>query len=46
MGDLKLSDKLLRKRVFRQDILDLHLRDFMIGQTTPYLNLYKNTLNL
>ena len=42
MGDLKLSDNVLSKRVFKQQILDLHLKDFMIGQTTPYLNKFKN----
>ena len=41
-----LSDNVLRKRVFRQHILDLHLKDFMIGQTTPYLNKFKNTLDI
>ena len=39
---MKLSDNVLKKRVFRQHILDLHLKDFMIGQTTPYLNKFKN----
>ena len=38
-----LSDNVLKKRVFKQQILDLHLKDFMIGQTTPYLNKFKNT---
>ena len=46
MGDLKLSDNVLSKRVFKQQILDLHLKDFMIGQTTPYLNRFKNTLDI
>ena len=46
MGDLKLSDNVLSKRVFKQQILDLHLKDFMIGQTTPYLNKLKNTLDV
>ena len=40
---LKLSEGVLNKRVFKQQILDLHLREFMIGQTTPYLNKFKNT---
>ena len=42
----KLSDGVLKKRVFKQQILDLHLKDFMIGQTTPYLNEFKNTLDI
>ena len=46
MGNLKLSDNVLSKRVFKQQILDLHLKDFMIGQTTPYLNKFKNTLDI
>jgi len=43
---LELNDAVLRKRVFKQKILDLHLKDFMIGQTTPYLNQFKNTLDI
>ena len=43
---LKLSEGVLNKRVFKQQILDLHLREFMIGQTTPYLNKFKNTLDI
>ena len=43
---MKLSDNVLKKRVFKQQILDLHLKDFMIGQTTPYLNRFKNTLDI
>ena len=43
---MKLSDSVLRKRVFKQHILDLHLKDFMLGQTTPYLNKFKNTIDV
>ena len=43
---LELNDAVLRKRVFKQNILDLHLKDFMIGQTTPYLNQFKNKSKL
>ena len=43
---MKLSDSVLKKRVFRQHILDMHVKDFMIGQTTPYLNKFKNTLDI
>ena len=43
---LKLSEGVLKKRVFKQHILDLHIKDFMIGQTTPYLNKFKNTLDI
>ena len=46
MGDLKLSDNILKKRVFKQLILDMHVKDFMIGQTTPYLNKFKNTIDV
>ena len=41
-----LSDSVLKKRVFRQHILDMHVKEFMIGQTTPYLNKFKNTLDI
>ena len=43
---MKLSDNVLKKRVFKQHILDLHLKDFMLGQTTPYLNKFKNTIDV
>ena len=46
MGNLKLNDSVLRKRVFKQHILDIHLKDFMLGQTTPYLNKFKNTIDV
>ena len=46
MGNLNLNDSVLRKRVFKQHILDIHLKDFMLGQTTPYLNKFKNTLDI
>ena len=41
-----LNDSVLNKRVFKQHILDLHLKDFMLGQTTPYLNTFKNTIDV
>ena len=41
-----LSDSVLRKRVFKQHILDILLKDFMLGQTTPYLNKFKNTIDV
>ena len=41
INEMILSDSVLKKRVFKQQILDLHLKDFMIGQTTPYLNRFK-----
>ena len=41
-----LSDSVLRKRVFKQHIFDIHLKDFMLGQTTPYLNKFKNTIDV
>ncbi len=43
---LQLNQSVLDKRVFKQQILDLHLKEFMIGQTTPYLNQFKNTLDI
>ena len=46
MGNLNLNDSVLRKRVFKQHILDIHLKDFMLGQTTPYLNKFKNTIDV
>ena len=43
---LNLSKGVLNKRVFKQHILDIHLKDFMLGQTTPYLNKFKNTIDV
>jgi len=43
---LNLNQNVLQKRVFKQQILDLHIKEFMIGQTTPYLNPDKNTLDI
>ena len=42
----KLTDSVLKKRVFNQEILEKHVNDFMIGQTTPYLHKLKNTLDI
>ncbi len=41
-----LSDSVLNKRVFKQHILDLHLKDFMLGQTTPYPSLSSSNNSL
>jgi len=30
---LQLSQNILQKRVFKEKILDLHIKDFMLGQT-------------
>jgi hypothetical protein len=30
---LNLTENVLRKRVFKQNILDLHIKEFMLGQT-------------
>ena len=46
INEMKLSDNVLKKRVFKQQILDLHLKDFMIGSNPPYLNRFKNTLDI
>jgi len=43
---LKLSQSVLERRVFRQGILDLHIKDFMLGQTPPYISTNKNVLDV
>ena len=43
---LQLSQQTLQKRVFKQKILDLHIKDFMLGQTKKYLSKEKNTLDI
>ena len=41
---MKLSDNVLKKRVFKQHILDLHLKDFMLGQINPDIVKYVNNM--
>jgi len=43
---LQLSQNTLQNRVFKQKILDLHIKDFMLGQTKKYLSKEKNTLDI
>ena len=43
---LNLTTQVLQKRVFNQPILDLHIKDFMLGQTKNYLHPDKNTLDI
>ena len=33
---LGLADNVLKNRVFKQDLLDLHIKEFMLGQTKPF----------
>ena len=33
---LGLADNVLKNRVFKQDLLDLHIKEFMLGQTNPF----------
>jgi FkbM family methyltransferase len=35
---LQLNKNVLNKRVFKQEILDLHIREFMLGQTFRYMD--------
>ena len=43
---LQLSQTALQCRVFKQKILDLHIKDFMLGQTKEYLSKEKNTIDV
>jgi FkbM family methyltransferase len=43
---LNLSENVLSKRVFKQQILDLHIKEFMLGQTKNYLSKDKNTIDV
>lgn len=43
---LKLSQSVLQTRVFKQGILDLHVKDYMLGQTKKYLSKEKNTIDV
>ena len=43
---LNLSENVLQKRVFKQQILDLHIKEFMLGQTNMYLYKEKNAIDV
>ena len=43
---LNLSDNVLKRRVFKQGILDLHIKEFMLGQTKKYLFKDKNAIDV
>src|SRR5210317_729413 len=43
---LNLTENVLRKRVFKQNILDLHINEFMLGQTRNYLSKDKNAIDV
>ena len=43
---LQLSQDTLQRRVFKQNILDSHIKDFMLGQTINYLKKDKNTIDV
>src|SRR5210317_176703 len=43
---LNLSENVLQKRVFKQQILDLHIKEFMLGQTKNYLSKDKNAIDV
>ena len=43
---LNLSENVIQKRVFKQQILDLHIKEFMLGQTKNYLSKEKNTIDV
>lgn len=36
----------IRRRVFNKTLLDKHVKDFMLGQTVPYLNKNKITIDI
>lgn len=44
--NLVLDKKVLQKRVFKKELLNLHAREFMLGQTRRYLSLNKNTIDV
>ena len=44
--NLNLTENVLKKRVFKQHILDLHIKEFMLGQTKMYLSKDKNVIDV
>ena len=43
---MNLSEKVLKKRVFKQKVLDEHIKNYMLGQCQPYLSKSKNTIDI
>ena len=43
---LGLADNVLKNRVFKQDLLDLHIKEFMLGQTKPFLKKDQNVIDV
>lgn len=44
--NLKLSDKVLKKRTFKKNILDLHVKEFMLGQAVKFIHKNKNVIDV
>lgn len=43
---MQLSQEVLDRRVFNQQIYELHSRDFMLGQTAQYIDPMKNAMDI
>lgn len=43
---MQLSQEVLQRRVFNQEIYNLHSKDFMLGQTGKYIDPFKNVLDI
>lgn len=41
-----IQQKVLNRRVFRQELYDLHVSEFMVGQTGPFINPNKNVVDV
>jgi FkbM family methyltransferase len=45
-ANLTLSDKVLKKRRFKSNILDLHMKEFMLGHAVKYQSKDKETIDV
>jgi len=46
MSELNLNEDVLKRRVWNQSIYDSHIKDFMLGQTPPYINKDRNVIDV
>ena len=43
---LQLSEEVLNRRVFNQEIFNLHSKEYMLGQTARFVDRFKNVLDI
>lgn len=43
---MDITESALKRRVFRQDLYDLHVREFMVGQTAQFIDPHRNVVDV